>query len=485
MSISNSLSNALSGLTAAARAAEVVSANVANADTPSYGRRVLSLAAGVVGDQGAGVRVVGVTRDIDQAVLADRRIADADNARAETLAGFYTTMEGAFGLPGQPGSLTGTLDAFSAALVTASALPDSDSQLLGVVDAAKAVAGKLNQTATAIQTARQDADTQIAVQVDLLNDRLAKIADLNHQIRLLTGAGNDANALMDQRQALVDDVASIVPLSVSQRELGSIAIYTAGGAALLDGQPAAIAFQRTPTIVPQMTDASGGLSQVTINGNPVDTLAGGNALAGGDLAALFQIRDGAAVDMQAQLDAFARDLTERFQAPGPDPTVTTGLTGLFTDATAVFTPANEVGLAQRITLNAAVDPDQGGALWRLRDGLHATAQGPVGNAVLLTELADAMAQPRTPSSGALVFAARSSNALAAELVSLVGQQGQSAAKTRVFTETRLQALRQAELADGVDTDQEMQNLLRVEQAFAANARVVQTLDELLQSLLRI
>jgi len=39
------------------------------------------------------------------------------------------------------------------------------------------------------------------------------------------------------------------------------------------------------------------------------------------------------------------------------------------------------------------------------------------------------------------------------------------------------------MQDGVDTDQEMQTLLIVEQAYAANARVLQTADELIQTLI--
>jgi flagellar hook-associated protein 1 FlgK len=40
-----------------------------------------------------------------------------------------------------------------------------------------------------------------------------------------------------------------------------------------------------------------------------------------------------------------------------------------------------------------------------------------------------------------------------------------------------------ELQGGVDTDQEMQKLLLIEQAFSANAKVVQTVDELINLLL--
>eukprot|EP00581_Thalassiosira_minuscula_P024003 CAMPEP_0184437988 /NCGR_PEP_ID=MMETSP0738-20130409/628709_1 /TAXON_ID=385413 /ORGANISM="Thalassiosira miniscula, Strain CCMP1093" /LENGTH=42 /DNA_ID= /DNA_START= /DNA_END= /DNA_ORIENTATION= len=42
MSISSALSNALTGLTASARRAEVVSSNISNAMTEGYGRRSLN-----------------------------------------------------------------------------------------------------------------------------------------------------------------------------------------------------------------------------------------------------------------------------------------------------------------------------------------------------------------------------------------------------------------------------------------------------------
>ncbi len=54
MSISSALTNALTGLTAARRA-DVVSANVANALTPGYGRREVQISAMSLGGNGAGV----------------------------------------------------------------------------------------------------------------------------------------------------------------------------------------------------------------------------------------------------------------------------------------------------------------------------------------------------------------------------------------------------------------------------------------------
>lgn len=42
-----------------------------------------------------------------------------------------------------------------------------------------------------------------------------------------------------------------------------------------------------------------------------------------------------------------------------------------------------------------------------------------------------------------------------------------------------------ELADGVDTDAELQRLILVEQAYAANARIIEVVDEMMNDILRI
>ena len=41
------------------------------------------------------------------------------------------------------------------------------------------------------------------------------------------------------------------------------------------------------------------------------------------------------------------------------------------------------------------------------------------------------------------------------------------------------------MADGVDSDAEMQRLLQYEQAYAANARVIQAIEEMMDQILRL
>ena len=92
MSISSALSNALSGLTASARAAEVVSNNVSNALTEGYARRELGLSTRSLGGEGAGVKVDGVERVQNRTILADRRLADAAAGNAAVHQQFYTDL---------------------------------------------------------------------------------------------------------------------------------------------------------------------------------------------------------------------------------------------------------------------------------------------------------------------------------------------------------------------------------------------------------
>ena len=70
-------------------------------------------------------------------------------------------------------------------------------------------------------------------------------------------------------------------------------------------------------------------------------------------------------------------------------------------------------------------------------------------------------------------------------MSFVSSSLASTDQEQSFATARWDTLRQAELADGVDTDQELQTLMRVEQAYAANAKVIQTIDGLMQRLMEL
>ncbi|WP_372922915.1 flagellar basal body protein, partial [Roseovarius sp.] len=159
MSISTALNSALSGLTANSRMTDVIAGNLANALTPGYAPRELSLQA--QGTRG-GVTVTGVTRHVDPVLVADRRLADSALADAQTRAGFAASVERALGLPGDGGSIADRLSSLEASIVTASSRPEDNSRLSAVLRDAVALATAMNDAAGQVETLRSRADADIA-----------------------------------------------------------------------------------------------------------------------------------------------------------------------------------------------------------------------------------------------------------------------------------------------------------------------------------
>lgn len=483
MSISTALSSALSGLTASSRAADVVSSNLANVMTEGYAPRRLGLEAR--GPHLSGVKVTGLARHVDQGLLADRRLADSQLAHADTASGFLGELEGVVGTPDMDRSISARLSAFDTALTSAAGRPEAENRLQAAVLHGKELASALNAAADHIATRRTEADGAIAGTVETVNDTLKRIRTLNIQIARAGQQTREATTLLDQRQALIDHLSEHVPVRQVERDNGAVALFTTGGKTLLDGSATTLEFTPSNLVAPHMTIDNGLLSRLRIDGRPVDAESLSGPDQGGRLAGLFNLRDTLAVKAQTRLDAVARDLVERFQDASVDSTRAPGDPGLFTDDAGTFDPVDETGLAGRVALNALVDPTRGGDLWRLRDGLGAGAPGPAGNSSTINQLKDALIQERGLASGDLGLTSRTAASHQASLIAMIGQDRLSAEQNQSFAAATRGDLRERELANSVDSDAEMQRLMQIEQAYGANARMIQTLDEMIETLLRI
>ena len=477
MSISTSLNTAVSGMSVASRMAEVVSSNVANSLTDGYGRRSLEVSSSSL----SGVESGAVVRHVDRGLLASRRLADASLSGVDVLVSNMEQIEAIVGQAGQDGSIASRIVAVEAALIDAATNPSSSAALSALSDRLTGLTQGLNDASRSVQNLRVDADSSISKQVERLNTALQQVEKLNDDITYSRNTGIDPASLLDQRQLVVDTIAQIVPVRELDRDGGQIALMTPGGVSLIDGKARQFGFLHNPVIVPDMTLASGGLSGITLDGVPLAP-SGVGKLGGGTLGATFQIRDAELVKAQDGLDSIAADLVMRFQNPSVDPTLSVTDAGMFTDAGAAFDVGNQNGLAGRISLNAEIDPARGGSVTKLRDGINAQAQGISGNASLLHAMSAAFAEPKVLTIGGIQ---QSAAGRASAFAENIGTQRLDYEAEFSFANARWSSLKEAEASDGVNTDFEMQMLLRIEQAYAANARVVQTIDSMMQRLMEI
>lgn len=473
MSLSSSLSNALSGLTMTSRAAQLVSSNLANALNENYARRELELG----GAMGGGVFVSGINRFVDAALLSDRRNAQSDLGLASGRARSADALEQAMGQPDDASSVSAHLNRFDSALRFLESEPNSEVRLRETLSSASALSRRINLSESNIQRERQTADRQIASGVESLNSNLQQIVELNELIVSANVNRQDANALLDERQLLIDQVSELVPVREMAREHGAISLVSANGMMLIETSAVTFDFTRTNQIMPHMNVDNSLLEAVSFDGQKLDMNSSTSALAGGRLQSLFLVRDQLAPEAQTRLDAFALDLAERFHDLPGDMSVSATAPGLFVDNGARADGADQIGLAGRIQINAQVDPAQGGDLWRLRSGMGATTQPSSGYSSFITDMISSLDE----SSGSLGSIYEHS----ASLTSVAAQISSEIAQEQSFATARFEQLNLMHLENGVDTDAELQKLLSIETNYAANAKVIQAIDEMLSTIMRI
>ena len=98
---------------------------------------------------------------------------------------------------------------------------------------------------------------------------------------------------------------------------------------------------------------------------------------------------------------------------------------------------------------------------------------------------DALTGARPLSSAGFAAGTRSFATLTADLMSDASSLRLSAQSEQGFAAAKLTALTDLEAQNGIDTDQEMQELLVIEKNYAANAKVIQAVADMIDTLIRL
>ncbi len=505
MDLNASLSIADSGLLTINRALGVVGQNIANAGTADWSAEVATQQSLTAGGIGLGMVALPTQRTLNwqlqAGVFAQNAIVSGLQTQQTALSGI-DQVQGTVGTGTDLASLLGALqDSFS----TLEEDPSNQTQQQAVVTAAGNVAGQINALADAVGQARQNAQDSAASEVSALNTALGAVGGLNAQIVSLQAQGQSTADLQNQRDAEVDQVSQLVPVRQIAQPDGSVLLVSSGGLTLptQGGSPFSLA---TATMGPNATYPADPTVPGVMLGSVDVTAQLGTT---GQLGANLTLRDTTLPAMQGGLDEFAYTLASRFDQQGL--TLFTNLAGVMPTATGPDTQSGYVGFAQTITVNPAVAAQPS----LVRDGTNAVAGsasgasaftpnpagGPVGFTGLIDRVLDytfgSQAQPGVAQSlpaGSGLGPGGDQNAgfsppadLAGFATDLVGSMSQttSAAGGALTSAQALQTGLQSRLSSssGVSIDTEMSNMIELQNAYGANAKVVTTVQAMWTALL--
>ena len=317
MSLSSALATAMAGLRVNQAALSIVSSNVANAQTPGYVTRTLDQieVAGSSSDSGASVRDIGVSRQLDQFLQSQVRTEASGGAYADQMSNVLAQLQSLYGTPGGTGTLETAYNNFTSALQALSANSGAQSARSLALTTAQSLAQELNTTTQGVQALRSNAEQDIGVSVNQVNNDMTQIAKLNTQLQGLPANDNNAATLMDQRDSAINDLAQLMDVRVVTDSANQATVYTTSGMQLVGVQASQLSFNSQGTLNasslwnsnPALSTA-GSLTLTFPNGATVDLIAT-NSIGSGRIGADLKLRDSTLVQAQTQLDQLAATLS--------------------------------------------------------------------------------------------------------------------------------------------------------------------------------
>ncbi|MEM9873710.1 MAG: flagellar hook-associated protein FlgK [Myxococcota bacterium] len=460
-SLNSALNVAANSLQAASGGTAVVGENITGANDARYVRRSVRLETNPLGGaQAGGVRWTGTARAFDVFAFANLVGETASRAAAEARAGALVEAEGALA-PVSDATLAVAFDDFFAAFDRLGQTPDDPTARATVLSSADQVAARFVEAANGLNSQRGTLFVEAQAVAREVDDRLAQIARLNSRIAARPDATSGRAELMDQRDALVREVADRIDVSVLSDDDGQVTLLS-GGTALLEGGRAA---RLTVSLDPAQA-----MTVAVVRGATTVDITG--RLSGGRLAGLQEARDLDVASLQTQLDQLAFDFADAVNTAHQGGVDLNGVAGddFFTDPTGLpFLGADGAAAAFTVRPGLRADPDAIAAA-------TATAPPPGGNdtALAISALAtQGLASGRTPGEAF------------GDLAGDIGRRRVEAdADLRLREGTVAFALAEQQKSSGVSLEEELVELSRFQRAFEASTRVLQTIDELMDEVIR-
>ncbi|MGJ3348464.1 flagellar hook-associated protein FlgK [Morganella morganii] len=543
--LNNVMNNALSGINAAQGGLSVISNNLANAGVGYYHRQsaVFGENPGTMttnGYFGNGTYFSHVRREFDEFVNGQY-----NNARSRS-GDYEAYMKNASGvddlLSNSTDDIAGMLGSFFTSLDEA-ASDASDKTLVDVfLGKAKAMVGQLKESDRRLREMDSDVNHQIDNKINDINTYAEKIAKLNEQIsnsRATTGA--EPNDLLDVRDRLVSELNSVVGVKVIEQN-GNFNVSFANGLPLVTGGRA----NRLEAVASSTDDSRLSVGFIDSSGNVREIKD--EQIRGGELSGVLRSRREIIDPARQKLNQMALVFAEKFNEihrKGYDSKGQTGkdffavgggsavgnshnkgkadfdikygdtsqITGSNYDVSFDGTNWNVTKLPEGTAVNANFDAASGTLSFDGMDIKISNNTAQAGDSFLLKPVDNVIGGMNTLITDAADFAAAdstggdSNNENIKELVklqdqklvggtstlsdfyaSLVNDVGSKASQAQIDSEVQnkltVSFYEQEQAISGVNTNEESVQMQKMQQFFNANAKVLSTVEDLFNVLMR-
>lgn len=461
------LSTASRSLLTQQKAIDVTGQNIANVNTPGYSRQRVVMEPSTPinfepGQMGTGVKAAEIQRIYDSFIGGQINGENASLGQWEATESGLSRIELIFNESGGAG-LEQAMGEFWSAWQDLANNPSGYPERTALLSRSDTLARTFNSMSENVQQIQMDYDRTVVGTVDEINGLSRQIVDLNGKIGEVEIAGQNSNDYRDQRDQLLKELAKLIDVTTFENERGQVTVMTGRGTALVQSPHA----YELATV----TNAEGLQNVVWTDRSGTTAIDITEDITGGELKGWLDVRDGYARDYLDRLDDLAGTIMTEVNA------VHRNGFGMTDDATGVPVtdqPFFAGTTASSMAVDAAIVADVNRIA---AAATAATVPGDNRNAMAMVGLQGALTMNANSTTFDNYYSA---------LASGVGNDVRNAGANHEYEEAMVAHLENyRESVSGVSLDEEMVNLVKFQHAYQAAAKVITTVDDMLDTVLRM
>ncbi len=453
-----SINVALTALLSHSQAATVYGHNVANVNTPGYHRQNAKVSAGPavslsnayygtgVGQMGSGVYVTSIQRYAVDFYDTRYRLENQQASKWSTESEIVSQLEATL-LETSTDGLLPKIEAYFNNWQAASDDPSNISVRRQLLDSAKELASSINTRYIQIESIRSEQDLRINQSIQEINLVAGNIADLNREISRIMSIGDSPNDLLDARDLALDRLSELAGATSFKQENGEVSV-SINGHILVGGH-------EIYPLHTEMDPTNENLTKIVWNDGK-DFVP-----ASGELAGIISARDTIFEDQRTGLNNLAMMLKDQVNA----------------------IHFNGYGLDNSTQLNFFEGTDAGN--FKVNDALENVSK---------IALSSAINEPGNNEIGRSIFKLRTTATMNSDTMTFSQYYNDQISKLgmtvlRAKTNARDRSLvaealvTQRESITGVNLNEEAANIAKSQKAYEAAARVISTIDEMLDTVI--